>query len=170
MSYRLFGALLVIAGCGGFGFSLVQDQRQKERYLRSLRFALQYMQWELCYRLTPLPELFRKAAGKSGGRVGEILSSAAREMDQQVLPDAESCLLKAAESFRDLSRKQRLLLKQLGRSLGQFDLQGQLDGLKAVGEACAAELQVLEEGKGQRFRSYETLGLCGGAALVILFL
>ena len=47
---------------------------------------------------------------------------------------------------------------------------GQLLGLEEQRRRCNAELEKLNAGKEDRLRSYQTLGLCAGAALVILFI
>ena len=47
MSYRWLGAALVIAGCGGFGFSIASGYKREEGILRQLLRALNYMEWEL---------------------------------------------------------------------------------------------------------------------------
>ena len=64
----------------------------------------------------------------------------------------------------------RSLLSQLGKSLGQLDLAGQLRGLAAAQEACRKELERVEAEKAGRLRCYRALGLCAGAALAILLL
>ena len=58
----------------------------------------------------------------------------------------------------------------LGASLGRFDLQGQLQGIESVRAQCRKDLAELEDNRDQRLRSYQTLGLCAGCALAILFL
>ena len=170
MTYRLLGAVLIIAGCGGFGFSMVLGEKQKERLHRRLISSIKFMQWELSYRLTPLPELLRKAGSNCGGEVGELLKAVSEELSQQLYPDAASCMQKVLSERRDQPRMVRLLLRKLGMSLGSFDLGGQLEGLKSLQADCEHQLKLLEDGKMQRFRSYETLGICAGAALAILFI
>lgn len=170
MSYRWIGVVLVLAGCGGFGFSMAADHRRQERILRRLIAALRFMQWELQYRLTPLPELCRLAGKHAGGEVGKVLGKAAREMEKQLAPDVNSCMQGALSEAENLPRSIRLLFRELGQSLGRFDLPGQLEGLQGLEKACKEELEGLERGRDQRIRSYETLGLCAGAALVILFI
>ena len=64
----------------------------------------------------------------------------------------------------------RRLLRQLGKTLGRFDLEGQLQGLQAVCAACLEARDSLQKDRDTRLRSYRTLGLCAGAALAILFL
>ena len=62
MEFRWLGAIMIIAGCGGYGFSLAARYRQQERTLSELINALERMECELQYRMTPLPELCRMAA------------------------------------------------------------------------------------------------------------
>lgn len=65
---RLLGAAMLVAGCGGFGFSLASAQRREARMLHRLISVLQEMEWELKYRMTELPELCSLAADASAGR------------------------------------------------------------------------------------------------------
>ena len=61
---------------------------------------------------------------------------------------------------RELPEACRSLLSQLGTSLGQLDLAGQLRGLAAAQEACRKELERVEAEKAGRLRCYRALGLC----------
>ena len=36
MSYRVMGAVLIFAGCGGFGFSIAANYKTREKLLRQL--------------------------------------------------------------------------------------------------------------------------------------
>lgn len=170
MNYRWIGAVLVITGCGGFGFSISAGYRREEGLLRQLIRALNYMEWELQYRLTPLPELCRQAGRESRGVLREVFLNLAGELEQQTFPDAAGCMIGALNRSRELPGKIRELLKQLGCTLGRFDLPGQKQGLEEVRQQCRVELERLEKNRETRLRSYGTLGLCAGTALAILFL
>ena len=170
MYYRWLGALLIVTGCGGFGYTLTAEYKKQEILLKALLQSIKTMQWELQYRLTPLPELCQMAGKQAGGKIGKVFCGAAKEMEQQLAPNAESCLLQAISREPHLPHSIRLLLKQLGISLGRYDLSGQLEGLEAVAAACHEEQESLQEGRQERFRSYRTLSICAGAALAILFL
>lgn len=169
MSYKWIGAVLIIVGCGGVGFSVAAGHRKEEMLLRQLIRVLEYMECELQYRLTPLPELCRQAGREVGGVLREIFLNLSREMDWQTSPDVCSCMTAAIKKSRDMPTSLRRQLLQLGHMLGRFDLTGQLRGLQSVRENCEAELKKLEKNKDVRLRSYQTLGLCAGAALAILF-
>ena len=169
MTYRWLGAVLIVAGCGGFGISMAASCRRQERLLGQLIEALQYMQWELQYRLTPLPELCRTAAKESGGLVRTVLRGFSRELEKQMSPDTSGAMLAVLHRMEDLSRPERLLFRKLGSSLGRYDLPGQLEGLESLEKLCERQRKALEDNRDVRLRSYETLGFCAGAALVILF-
>lgn len=170
MNYKWIGAVMIIFGCGGFGFSLAAMQLREERNLRQLIAALDYMECELQYRLTPLPELCRQAGADTRGCIREIFLRLAEELEAQVAPDVASCMNAALARVRDLPTHTREALQLMGQTLGRFDLPGQLKGLETVRGACRRRLEELTTNKEPRLRSYQTLGICAGAALAILFI
>ena len=60
MILKWIGVALVVAGCGSVGFKISANHRKEEKALRQLIGILDYMECELQYRLTPLPELWQK--------------------------------------------------------------------------------------------------------------
>ena len=168
MQYKWIGVLLVVAGCGGFGFVMSAQQLRQEQLFRQLNRAVRLIEWELKYRLTELPELARMAGKECTGLLRRTFLDFARELDWQSEPDSGGCMHEAIKKNKDLSPKTKALLRQLGSTLGRFDLEGQLQGLEAVRQACTVAIGELNADKKQRLRSYRTLGLCAGAALAIL--
>ena len=169
MMIKWIGALLVVLGCGGVGFAMAAGYRREERSLRALHRALDYMTCELQFRLTPLPQLVSQAGRECGGPAGQALTALARELESQINPDADSCMYAALSKLDGLPRSTEDALRLLGKCLGRFDLEGQLQGLEQVRAHCRRELGELESGRDQRIRGYQTLGVCAGAALAILF-
>ena len=102
MSYKWIGAVFIIVGCGGVGFSMASNHKREEKFLRQLMQVLQYMESELQYHLTPLPELCRQAGKEAGGILRDVFLNLAREMDWQVSPDACSCMTVALKKSGDL--------------------------------------------------------------------
>lgn len=169
MQLKVLGAALIICSCGSFGFSIARDFRRDELYLQQILQVLDYMKCELEYRLTPLPELFCHAGKQIYGSMGRILSRIGEELEQQTMPDAESCVNCVLASRWKLSAKVQTALKHLGQSLGKYDLQGQLQGIESVKMQCSRELQLMERNREERLRSYRTLGICAGIAAAIIF-
>lgn len=170
MSYKWIGAILIILGCGGFGLSIAASQRREVSSLRRLVSALDYMECDLQYRLTPLPELCRQAGRESQGCVRNVLLHLADELESQISPDVGDCMRKALAETPDIPSITAEAFSALGQSLGRFDLEGQLKGLEAVRTHCRRELEKLQDHQEVRLRSYRTLGFCAGAAVAILFI
>ena len=170
MYTKLIGAIMVITACGGFGFRLAAAHIREERTLRRLTAILDYMECELQYRLTPLPQLCRQAAGEGRDALCKFFLSLTHELEDQISPDVECCVQNTLKHCKDIPNVTRTILEQFGETLGRFDLQGQIKGLEAVRQECRRNLEIMNQNKEGRLRGYKTLGLCAGAALAILFL
>lgn len=170
MSIKWIGAVLIIVGCAGVGFRMAWNYKRTLASLRLLVRALEYMQSDLEYRLTPLAELCKRTAEQLSGSIKAVYLAFSRELESQIAPDAAFCMTAALRSVPELPKTAAEYLELLGSSLGQFDLQGQLRGLESLRVRCSSALAEMEAMRPQRIRSYQTLGLCAGAALAILFI
>ena len=170
MSVKLMVAVCVLLGCGGCGFGMAMQYNKKIQILRNLLASLEYMECELQYRSTPLPQLCRLTAERVSGKMKEVYLRLADELDAQVSPNARLCMSSVLDRLDLRFEKINGILEALGGSLGIFDLPGQLRALENTKQQCREMLGKMLEGKENRIRSYQTLGLCAGAALVILFI
>lgn len=169
MTIKLMGAILIIAGCSGFGLTIVKNHRYEVRTLRQLCTILDYISCELQYHLTPLPEMCRRVSNISHGCLQNTFSNLAVELENQISPNVAHCMdavLRKNEKLPPLTVK---CLKLLGKSLGHFDVEGQIKGLESVHTECRRLLETCSENQSVRLRSYQTLALCAGAAMAILF-
>ena len=165
---RYLGAAAVIAGCGGFGFSLAAAARKECGMLRILIRVIQQMQWELKYRMTELPELCRTAAETGNGVIREIFEAMAGKLERREVEDVSAAFMAELNRYT-LPRHVRRNLKQLANNLGRYDLESQLHGLEAVRQQCRADLSEMESERKNQMRCYETLAVCAGASLAIIF-
>lgn len=170
MTLKLIGAILVIAACGGVGASMVRDHKREEKGTSELIQAIDLMSCELEQHLTPLPQLCRMVAENGSGIIGRVFMDLSSELDKQVGPSVSLCMAEAIRRNTKLTTNTRNLLEQLGATLGRFDLNGQIKGLEAVKRSCLVQLDHFTKNRDVRLRSYQTLGLCAGAALAIIFL
>lgn len=166
---RILGAFLVFAGCSGFGFSMAAAVRTEEAALRQLLRALEFMYAELSYRMPPLGALCRSTGAIVKGPVQKVFLALAEEVERREAPDGKACMEAVLEKRR-VSPGVREQLLLLGETLGRFDLPGQLRGLDQVRGEVQRLLTQMEQGRENRLRSYQTLGLCAGAAIAILLL
>ena len=168
MTVKISGAIFVILACSSFGFSLAAAYLKEVRALRSLIKAVNYMKSELQYRYTALPELCAHAAQATDGCIRKFFLLLVAELESQICPNTEQCVLNVLARQQDLPSHAKEIIVELGKTLGAFGLSGQLEGLLQVHVACEERLANLTKHQDIRVRSYQTLGVCAGAALAIL--
>lgn len=168
MYIKLAGAILIIAGCGGYGILMAVNHRRETAALHQLARVMERLICELEYRLTPLPQLCRFGAEQSKGTIKVFFLNLAKALDEQVSPDVGICTIAALKEISGLPSHAAAQLQSLGQTLGRFDLPGQLTAFERCRQSCMAQLEVMEYQQGQRLRSYQTLGFCAGSALAIL--
>lgn len=169
MDYKWIGAVLIIAGCGGFGFSLAAGHRHQERSLRRLLRILDFMTSELHFHATPLPQLCVSAAKLYDKPESLVFSRLGDSLESHESPEVALCMESVLTEVQ-LPTETREILRQVGMTLGRFDLEGQLKGLEEGRELCRRQLDALGENRDTRLRNYQTLSLCTGAALAILLI
>lgn len=170
MNTKWIGAILVIAASGGFGLHMTALHLDGVHTLTQLIRSLEYMECALQYQLTPLPELCEHAGTAASGKVRRIYLELASQLRSQSYGEVQTVMLNILYRQKDLSYIEKRLFRFLGASLGCFDLPGQVQGLQHVREECNWELELLKSNQKERLRNYQTLGLCAGTALVILFI
>ena len=168
MVQKCIGAGCVFFACGLAGFRAAASLRKEEQMLLQTRRMLEKMESELSCRVTTLPQLCLCASG-CGKQLEELYRNLSQCLEQQVFPDATGCM-EAVLTQAKLPETVAQLHRILGQTLGRFDLSGQLEELAAVKTACQDALDGLRQNVSRKSRTYQTLGLCAGAALAIMLL
>ena len=168
MIWKISGALLIIAGAGGIGFSMSCNHKRDASIRSELIHAIEWMILELNYRMPPLEIVFREAASVCNGSVRQVLEAFASEMEQQTVPDPVFCMHSTLEHTPHLSDSVKTMLLNLSACLGMLDVHGQISALEGVAETWKKDLDHFTQNQDVRLRNYPTMGLCMGAALAIL--
>lgn len=168
MLLKVFGAIIIVLSCGGYGILLAISHRKEVCALHMLVRTMDVMICELEYRLTPLPELCKVGSEQSNGPISEYFSCLADILDHQYFSDVGICSTSALKKTTKLPPASASQLQSLGQTLGRFDFDGQMKSLEQCKQSCIGQLEVLEHQQTQRLRSYQTLGFCAGVALAIL--
>ena len=167
---KWIGALLIVGGCGFWGIYTAMLHNSEENSLRKLIAILDHISCELQYKLTPLPDLCRQAGREAKGSLQKLFLIFADELDNQLHPEVKGCMNEAVKQCPALPELTRKCVLLLGSGMGRFEMAGQIKAIDSVRAVCRRHLQNLEENKDIRLRTYQTLGLCAGAALVIIFI
>lgn len=170
MYIRLAGAVMILVAGGGTGLMLAHQHRKEEAALEQLIRCIEFLSWELQCRLTPLPQLCAMGAEQTKGVIKEVFQQLAIELEKQTGPDVTRCMETVLQEAVGLPEITQSILYILGQNLGRFDLNGQLSGLETVRQMSIRSLAGLQNNRDSRLRSYQVLGLCAGAALVIVLI
>ena len=165
---KLTGAIIIIGCSLYFGLQYAAGLTLEIGYLKKLICAIDYMSCELQYKLTPLPDLCRQTAGECSGHLKALFMDFADELDNQVSPNVKLCMSCVLARHGAIPKTTRKCLEHFSSSMGRFDLKAQIRALEAVRIMCRKHVEDLENGKETRVRIYKTLGICAGAAVVIL--
>ncbi len=168
---RAAGALLLLGGAAALGCSAAAGLGRHVRVLEALSGALELMERELSFRLTPMPELMDRLARRSAPPVDQLFAHCRDGLEALgEVPLAALWREGLGLESLGLEAEERSALDLLGDVLGRYDGQGQLEALAQT----RGELdQALERARGERDRMgrvYRVLGVTGGLLLVILLL
>lgn len=168
---RLAGALLLAMGPAVIGFRAADCLRRRPRRLRETAGALEQMEREISYRLTPLPELFSTLSQEYSGPVGELFARCARDMDGLGQRSMAQIWRQAlSDAALDIEGRGLRALEELGEVLGRYDGKAVRGALK---RACAELYMAADEAEREwerKGRMDQVLGLTAGALLVILLI
>ena len=138
--------------------------------LRQLAGALEQMDREVAFRLTPMPRLMEQLAAWPEP-VGTLFANCRKGMEalgEQSL--AEIWRRALAETDLDLEGRAAAVLDELGEVLGRFEESGLRSALARAAAELAREGELAREDGEKRGRMYQVLGLAWGGLLVILLL
>ena len=164
------GAALLVGGCGAVGFSAAGRLARRVEVLRALLGALEGMERELSFRLTPMPELLERAA-ESPPPAGELFARCRARLDELgERPLSQLWRESVEDTPLGLTGPALLALEELGDVLGRYDGEEQRAALARTRAELGRALEQAREESEKQGRMYRALGLTVGAMLAILLL
>lgn len=129
------------------------------------------MAWEIESRLTSTAPLCDMAALQCTGSLSEVFSALAKSFAEQDAEDVGHIMDAVLLRFgSNLPMSCHYRLRELGSILGAYEADEQVKALNGLCARINRSLEELREGRTQRCRSYEVMGVCAGCALAILLL
>jgi len=168
---KLIGALLVLVSASMVGWQISRSYAKRPVQLRALLVALQMLETEIVYGLTPLQRAFVKVGQRVQKEIGNIFLSAAELLEQGGALSAEESLQKAIlrhGAQTALRKQERDVLASLSQVLGSSDREDQQKHLRlAVTHLRGLEEEARAE-QNKYEKMYKSLGFLGGLLVVIL--
>ena len=168
---KLLGAGCVMAGALWWGFGAVGQLHRRARALEELHAGLVWLEEELTFRLTPLPQLLEQLGKSRHGETGRFF----QEVDRLLQRDPEGGLhqswRQAMVQHLDLLQvEDRQVLLEVGQTLGRYDVQTQRQALARCTRRLAG---FRDEARGEVSRLgkvYTALSLAGGIMAVLVLI
>lgn len=169
---KLMGAILLTAGATLWGFSGAKSLKDRAISLGALTSSIEIMGYELCDRLTPVPELF------------ELLSKQAPKPACKLFQNAKSSIMNIGavpfaelwhEAIRDTTELMLLeqeiqVLSELGFSLGKYDIGEQRKAVETARKQFQDFTKKAEEERDRNWKAQAFLGVTAGLFAVIILL
>ena len=167
---KWLGAILIISSCGWLGMYLSSTQTREVRSLSDLIKIMEFMICEVRFKMKPLWSVAKEASNESDGELRVVFQDLSDELQKHVKPDVSTCMQTALLSNSKVPRITSNCLQYLGKSLGRFDIEGQLDELNKVLNYSKSLLDRMNNNMECKIRCYKTLPLCAGAILALLLI
>ncbi|HZG79425.1 MAG TPA: stage III sporulation protein SpoIIIAB [Brevibacillus sp.] len=168
---KLIGALMVLVSASMVGWHISRTYAKRPVQLRALLVALQMLETEIVYGLTPLQRAFVKVGQRVNKEVGNLFLSASEYLEQGRAMSAEESLQKAMKRHwpqTALRKQEQEVLASLSQVLGSSDREDQQKHLRlAVTHLRGLEEEARAE-QDKYKKMYKSLGFLGGLLAVIL--
>lgn len=167
---KLIGAAMIAAACALGCVSVLKEQMERVRELRSLCASLSMMRREMSLNLTALPELSKKLSECCDEPAAGFFRMTWLMCEE--LGDFEFCgiwRLCVEKCFERLRPDELYALETLGAVLGRFTLDAQLKAIEDCEEILSGRLREYMSVRKEENRL--KLGLmCAGCALILIVL
>ena len=167
---KLIGAILITGGMASAGIAAVHKLSARIDLIARLLSALEIMQSEICFRLTPIPEVAEIISKGSRGEVKamfDIVAEGAKNLGSHSLNTIWGKAV--SETCKLLNPEEMYVVVGLGNSLGRYDSENQVSAIEYVRRRLERCLTDAEAEKKRQGRMYGALGLLCGLAVAIIF-
>lgn len=171
--YKLMGALMVIGAGQVIGIGIGRQYRKRSQELRAMQSALLFLQTEISYTATPLPEALDRVACTLNGTLRDMFKHTAEQLRLQngmTAGEAWGGTLEKNQPHLALKESDRGILKNLGEALGKSSREEQEKHLLLAREQLRQEETQAENERNRYEPLYRYSGLLVGLLIVILLL
>jgi stage III sporulation protein AB len=168
---KLFGAMMILLAATLFGFYQAQQFSRRPKQIADLVRALQRLETEMAYAMTPLPQALMQIAYTCPAPVGLLFRYAAEELKIAAGRTVQHIWGEAiAMHWKHTSLKvgEQDIVRQLGSTLGLSDSNDQVKHIRLAIHQLQGEQDTAVEERKRYEGMWRSLGLLMGALIVIL--
>jgi len=166
--FKVFLIIMIIIASSVIGILFSKKYANREKEIKEMKSALNMFATKIKFTYEPIPTVFLEISQKIGGNIGNIFYQAANRMKEQTAGDAWQDAIKEVKT--NLNKEDTDILKNLGRLLGQTDLDGQIVEIDVVNNFLISQLENAEEERKKYEKMYRTLGIVTGLTIAIILI
>ncbi|MFC0613173.1 stage III sporulation protein SpoIIIAB [Scopulibacillus daqui] len=171
---KIIGACMIIASTTGAGMFISRQFSERPKQLRQLRSALQSLEAEIMYGLTPVKE----AASRLSGQLPKPLSLFFEKLAVKLSEEEEAVTLQSAwkeslEAFWQqtaLQKNEKEIMYQFGATLGKHDSENERKQIRLALAHLEREENEARNAQSKYEKMAKSLGLLAGLLIVLLLL
>lgn len=169
---KWFGAMLIVMATTWAGFSFSKRFRERTNQVRQLKVALQTLEAEIVYGLTPLSEACRKISEMISYPLSEFFARFSEKLlnGNLSVSQAWNASLNETSSIMSLEKNELEILSQFGATLGQHDREHQQKQIRLAILHLEREEQEAKEEQVRYEKMIKSLGILGGLLIVIILI
>ena len=147
--------LLIFGGTSFIGILVAKKYENRLKELQEIKNALHMLEVKIKFTYDPIPKIFREIESKVNENVGKIFGLASEKMES--MPAEEAWNEAIYETSNNLLEKDKEILKELGKLLGQTDIEGQISQIKLVSDFLDMQIEEANMEKLKNEKLYRTL-------------
>lgn len=155
------------------GYTLANRYKTRVLEIQDLLFALETFETKIKYTYDSLTTSFLYIADNLKTKVYRIFYVTAEEVRENKNDSAGECFKRVVDGekiFLALNNDDIEIIKELGVSLGQTDMEGQVKNIRLVYNALKSQLKEAKEEKNKNFKMYRNMGMLSGLVIIIILL
>ena len=152
---------LIFFGTSFIGILISKKYENRLKELQNIKSALHLLEVKIKFTYDALPKLFREIEMKFSENIGKIFGLASEKME--VVTPEKAWEEAINELSTNLTQKDKDILKDLGKLLGQTDIEGQISQIKLVSNFLDIQIEEANKEKMKNQKLYRTLRNGGGS-------
>lgn len=165
--------LAILVLCGYVGFSIGGNFKRRWLNLIELNNALIFLQNEILYCYTPLPEALNRCSKKSKGIVGKIFKITSKRLAENYVDNVYIAFedsINECEEETYFKKEDNEMILDFARNLGECGVYGQDKIFEFILERLKKQINIAEEECRRNQKMYRYLGISFGAMIAIFLI
>ena len=147
--------ILIFGGTSCIGILVAQKYVNRLKELQEIKSALHMLEVKIKFTYDPIPKIFREIENKFSESISKIFGIAAEKMEN--MPASEAWEEGIKLSSTNLTSKDKDILKDLGKLLGQTDVEGQISQIKLISDFLDLQISEANIERQKNQKLYRTL-------------